>query len=289
MLCCAISPSYPISYQLYSSPVPVGLAAEALLSGINANAHVISASPMLCLAEEACVASLTALCGWNVVSVCYMGSSKSSTSPPHRLSCSPPHTQDDSDGLTMPGGSASNTLAIQTALNCIFPTFKQSGVIGIVTELMATGRSAHSSRPLIFTGKEGHYSIEKAAIACGLGLDCVVSVPSKGDGSMCTESLERMLEMALSNEEGNGDNDGIVGFPFFINATAGSTVMGAFDDLERIAEICTKFSSAAPSLWKHVDASWGGPILFSSKYRSRMNGVQHFDSLTICAHKMMNM
>jgi glutamate decarboxylase len=54
--------------QLYSSPLPCGIAAEALLSAINANAHVISASPMLCLAEEACVSSLAALCGWDVVS-----------------------------------------------------------------------------------------------------------------------------------------------------------------------------------------------------------------------------
>lgn len=55
--------------QLYSSPLPIGIAAETLLSAINANAHVISASPMLCLAEEACISSLTSLCGWD--SVCH--------------------------------------------------------------------------------------------------------------------------------------------------------------------------------------------------------------------------
>lgn len=53
--------------QLYSSPLPIGIAAETLLSAINANAHVISASPMLCLAEEACVSSLSSLCGWDTV------------------------------------------------------------------------------------------------------------------------------------------------------------------------------------------------------------------------------
>lgn len=55
--------------KLYTAPLPCGIAAETLLSSINANAHVISASPMLCIAEEACVSSLTALCGWDVVSL----------------------------------------------------------------------------------------------------------------------------------------------------------------------------------------------------------------------------
>jgi glutamate/tyrosine decarboxylase-like PLP-dependent enzyme len=193
--------------------------------------------------------------------------------------------QNISDGLTMPGGSASNTLAIQTALNSLFPSFRQSGVIGIITSLMEQGRSAKASRPLIFTSQEAHYSIDKAAIACGLGLDCVVSVPCKEDGSMCTDSLEMMMGKAFSDVEGKGD---VVGFPFFVNATAGTTVMGAFDSLTKIADVCERHSDRI-TVWKHVDGSWGGPVLFSSRYRARMNGVDRFDSLTICPHKMMNM
>lgn len=36
--------------------------------------------------------------------------------------------------------------------------------------------------------------------------------------------------------------------PFYVNATAGTTVMGAFDDLNGIADICHKYK-----LWMHVD------------------------------------
>lgn len=36
--------------------------------------------------------------------------------------------------------------------------------------------------------------------------------------------------------------------PFYVNATAGTTVMGAFDDLTSIADICLKFN-----IWMHVD------------------------------------
>ncbi|MFZ5605034.1 MAG: pyridoxal-dependent decarboxylase, partial [Pseudomonadota bacterium] len=37
----------------------------------------------------------------------------------------------------------------------------------------------------------------------------------------------------------------------------------------------------------HVDAAWGGPTLFSKKYRHILKGVERADSVTIDAHKQM--
>lgn len=38
--------------------------------------------------------------------------------------------------------------------------------------------------------------------------------------------------------------------PFFVSATSGTTVLGAFDPLDSIADICEKHGA-----WMHVDVS----------------------------------
>jgi glutamate decarboxylase len=37
----------------------------------------------------------------------------------------------------------------------------------------------------------------------------------------------------------------------------------------------------------HVDAAWGGPTLFSEKYRGLLRGIERADSVTIDAHKQL--
>jgi len=38
--------------------------------------------------------------------------------------------------------------------------------------------------------------------------------------------------------------------PFFVNVTCGTTVLGSFDPINKIADICDKYN-----LWLHVDVS----------------------------------
>lgn len=54
-----------------------------------------------------------------------------------------------------------------------------------------------------------------------------------------------------------------------VSATAGTTVLGAFDPLEKIADLCQKYN-----LWMHVDAAWGGGALMSQKYRGLLKGIE---------------
>lgn len=59
--------------------------------------------------------------------------------------------------------------------------------------------------------------------------------------------------------------------PYFVNATAGTTVYGAYDPLDKIADICQKYG-----LWMHVDGAWGGSALLSKKYRGLMKGIDRW-------------
>lgn len=70
--------------------------------------------------------------------------------------------------------------------------------------------------------------------------------------------------------------------PFYVNATAGTTVLGSFDPFPEIAAIAQKYN-----MWLHIDASWGGPFIFSQKLRYKLGGSRLADSITINPHKMM--
>jgi glutamate/tyrosine decarboxylase-like PLP-dependent enzyme len=49
-----------------------------------------------------------------------------------------------------------------------------------------------------------------------------------------------------------------------------------------MAQICQKYS-----IHFHVDAAWGGPLIFSPDHRFKLNGIQYADSITIDGHKQL--
>ncbi|KAK4549249.1 hypothetical protein LTR36_007708 [Oleoguttula mirabilis] len=162
-------------------------------------------------------------------------------------------------GVSQPGGSAANMSSIVIARNCLHPETKTDGYGG--------------KRFVLFTSAHGHYSLEKAAQICGFGSGAVRSVAVDGKGCMRPEALDAMIDEAVKAGE----------TPFYVNATAGTTVLGSFDPLDRIADVCQKHK-----LWLHVDGSWGGPVIFSEKQRYKLKGVERADSVALCPHKMMS-
>lgn len=70
--------------------------------------------------------------------------------------------------------------------------------------------------------------------------------------------------------------------PFYVNAGAGTTVLGSYDPFTEIAAVCKEHG-----LWFHVDGSWGGSVAFSENQRWRLRGVELADSLTVNPHKML--
>ncbi|KAI1004891.1 L-aspartate decarboxylase [Podosphaera aphanis] len=161
-------------------------------------------------------------------------------------------------GISTQGGSASNTTSIIIARNTLYPSSKKLGNM--------------SHKFVLFTSTHGHYSLEKAAQICGLGTDNVWAVPVDMQGRMIPSELEKLVLKA--KDEGRS--------PFYVNATAGTTVLGAYDPIGEISPICKKYN-----LWLHVDACWGGPVAFSKKQKYKMSGSHLADSLAVNPHKMM--
>lgn len=85
---------------------------------------------------------------------------------------------------------------------------------------------------------QAHYSISKGINWLGIGTDNLIKVKVDSRGRMIPEDLENKILQA--KKEGK--------LPFFVNATSGTTVLGAFDPINDIADVCQKHD-----LWLHVD------------------------------------
>lgn len=160
-------------------------------------------------------------------------------------------------GLTFSGGLWSNITALQIARSILYPETKQEG---------------NTRKFAVFASRHCHYSVEKAAILLGFGSKSVFKVGLHADGSMDVKDLEKRIEEAKEN-----------GYtPLFVNATAGTTVFGLFDDFTGIAAVAKRHS-----LWFHVDGSWGGNVVFSKKHGKKLAGCELAHSITVNPHKML--
>ena len=164
-------------------------------------------------------------------------------------------------GISVQGGSASNATSIVIARNTLYPATKKQG------------NNANGLKLLLFTSANGHYSIEKAAQMLGFGSSSVWSVPADSKtGIMDASALLSLI--AKAKEEGYT--------PFYLNATAGTTVLGSFDPFPALSDTCK-----AHNIWMHIDASWGGPLIFSPTHKVELEGSHRADSIAINPHKMM--
>jgi L-2,4-diaminobutyrate decarboxylase len=66
-----------------------------------------------------------------------------------------------------------------------------------------------------------------------------------------------------------------------IVATAGTTDFGSIDPLPGVAEVAHQTGT-----WLHVDAAYGGALLFSKRHRSQLAGIEVADSIAIDFHKL---
>lgn len=162
------------------------------------------------------------------------------------------------EGVFCPGGSLANLVAMILARNCCNPNIHTQGLDG--TTYVA------------YTSVQGHYSIKKNAGIIGVGRNNVREVAVNERGEMLADDFARLVEQDLA-----------AGLrPFFVNLTAGTTVLGAFDQVAPISAIAKKHG-----IWLHVDGAYGASVLLSRRRAALLADVQLADSVTWNLHKMM--
>ncbi|MFI9751928.1 pyridoxal phosphate-dependent decarboxylase family protein [Streptomyces collinus] len=125
-------------------------------------------------------------------------------------------------------------------------------------------RESQGATVRLVCGANAHHSLPRAAWLLGLPQPVVVPTPH---GTLDPDALDRALT-------------GLNG-PLLVAATAGTTDAGVIDPLPEIAAHC-----AAHNARLHVDAAYGGGLLFSDRHRTRLTGLDTADTVTLDLHKL---
>ncbi len=161
-------------------------------------------------------------------------------------------------GGTFPtGGSMSNFMSLIMARDKKDKEIRNKGMQG---------------KLIAYTSENAHYSIAKNASFTGIGKENVRYIKSNEKGQMDITCFKKQVEVDLAN--------GLS--PFYVNATAGTTVLCAFDKLSELVPICQRHN-----IWLHLDGAFGGTVVFSEKYKHLVRGAELTDSFCFNAHKTL--
>lgn len=167
----------------------------------------------------------------------------------------------DGDGVMVSGGSQANVVGMMLARHQINSDIKQTGLVGSPKVLRA------------YVSDQAHYSYQRAANLLGIGTENLVAVKSTPQGQLCPQHLDAAIEHDI--QKGH--------LPFFVGLTAGTTVIGAYDDVAQCSQVAKRFNC-----WLHIDGAWGAPVLFSDRHKHLLANSELADSFAWDAHKLMN-
>lgn len=112
----------------------------------------------------------------------------------------------------------------------------------------------------VVCGTDTHHSVHRAAWLLGIPAPVTTALDDP-------DALHRTLTVTPG--------------PALVVATAGTTDTGRIDPLAAIADITAHHGAAL-----HVDAAYGGPLLFSDSRRHLLHGLDRADSVTLDLHKL---
>ena len=158
----------------------------------------------------------------------------------------------------------------------VYDTASTSSMHAVVCarEMVAPEARGEGSRGdlVLYTSDQSHSSIEKGAIAVGIGQKNVRKVPSDESFRMKAHALSELIEQ----DKAAGKR------PFCVVATIGTTSSTSVDPLAEIAAIAEKHG-----MWLHVDAAYAGAAAMLPEHKDILAGVERAHSLVFNAHKWL--
>ena len=124
----------------------------------------------------------------------------------------------------------------------------------------------------IYTSTQAHSSIDKAAIALGIGRRWTRHIETDSEFRMRAD----LLEQAITSDLAAGVK------PIAVVATVGTTSSTSIDPVSEIADICERYG-----LWLHVDAAYGGAAAVVPSHRWVLTGCERADSFVTNPHKWL--
>src|SRR4051812_16655330 len=136
------------------------------------------------------------------------------------------------------------------------------------------GLSGRAELPIfrVYVSDQAHSSIDKAAIALGLGEHNVRKIPSDENFRMNVKVLREAISADLRKEFK----------PLAVVATVGTTSTASVDPVREIAAVC-----AEHQMWLHIDAAYGGGLALLPECKWVTDGFDQADSIVINPHKML--
>jgi L-2,4-diaminobutyrate decarboxylase len=167
-------------------------------------------------------------------------------------------------GTFTTGGSQSNYMGLLLARDSLLQ--KQWN-----WSVQRSGLPAEARRLRILCSEVAHFTVEKSASQLGLGTDSVVRVRVDDDFRMDPRDLRDSLHSLRQQQL----------LPMAVVATAGTTDFGSIDPLPQVSEL-----AHSAGAWLHVDAAYGGVLLFSATHRDKLKAIENADSVSIDFHKL---
>ncbi|MFN6559106.1 MAG: pyridoxal-dependent aspartate 1-decarboxylase PanP [Nostoc sp. ChiSLP01] len=174
-------------------------------------------------------------------------------------------------GILTSGGTTANITALWCARNKSLGA--KNDFLGVEKEGLTASLNFYGYKGAVMIGSElMHFSFDKVADLMGFSTQNLIRVSVDSNNRV---NIQALRQAVAECREQNLHIIAIIGI-------AGTTDSGSVDPLEDIAEIAQE-----NNIHFHVDAAWGGPVIFSRKHQHKLAGIEKADSVTIDGHKQL--